>query len=166
LFAMPAWLYRWHCGWLLGHRFLLLIHVGRRSGLRRRTVLEVVEYRSDVPEAVVVSAYGHNADWLRNIAASPSPEVIIGRQCFVASYRRLGEAEAAQVLRGYLQRNRLIAPLIRVVLSRFLGWEYDGSEAHSGLLAAQLPVLAFRPADRPLSRTAGEGGAHAAGVGG
>ena len=50
------YLYRWKCGWLLGHRFLLLIHVGRRTGLRRCTVLEVLEYRKEGSEAVVMSA--------------------------------------------------------------------------------------------------------------
>ena len=45
LFQAPVYLYRCGGGRLLGHRFLLLIHVGRRSGLRRHTILEVIEYR-------------------------------------------------------------------------------------------------------------------------
>jgi deazaflavin-dependent oxidoreductase (nitroreductase family) len=75
LFRAPVYLYRWKCGWLLGHRFLLLINIGRRTGLRRYTVLEIMEYRKEGPEAVVMSAFGPNADWLRNIEATPSPEV-------------------------------------------------------------------------------------------
>ena len=46
LFRAPVYLYRWHLGWMLGHRLLLLTHIGRRTGLRRQTVLEVVELRS------------------------------------------------------------------------------------------------------------------------
>ena len=145
LFRAPAWLYRWRCGGLLGHRFLLLIQVGRRSGLRRYTVLEVIEYRPDGPEGIVISAFGRNADWLRNIEVTPSFDVVIGRARFSAIYRRLGEAEAAQALLGYQRRNRPIMPIIRLVLSRFLGWRYDGSERHARRLAAQLPVIAFRP---------------------
>ena len=57
LFRLPAILYRWRCGWLLGRRFLLLIHVGRRTGKLRRTVLEVIEYRRDLVEALVISAF-------------------------------------------------------------------------------------------------------------
>jgi hypothetical protein len=34
LLALPILLYRLHRGWLFGHRFLLLIHMGRKSGLR------------------------------------------------------------------------------------------------------------------------------------
>jgi deazaflavin-dependent oxidoreductase (nitroreductase family) len=80
---------------------LLLIHVGRRTGLRRHTVLEVMQYRKEGPEAVVMCAFGRNADWLRNIEATRGPEVVIGAQCFVAGHRFLGEEEAVAVVTGY-----------------------------------------------------------------
>jgi deazaflavin-dependent oxidoreductase (nitroreductase family) len=148
LFRAPVYLYRWKCGWLLGHRFLLLIHLGRRTGLRRHTVLEVMEYRQEGPEAVVMSAFGRNADWLRNIEATPGPEIVIGSQHFVAAHRFLDEEEAIRVITGYERRNRLIAPIIRAVLSRLLGWRYDGSNRARRRLVAKLPLIAFRPADR------------------
>ncbi|MFZ3234097.1 MAG: nitroreductase family deazaflavin-dependent oxidoreductase [Stellaceae bacterium] len=150
LFRLPAYFYRWRLGWLLGHRFLLLIHVGRRSGRRRCTVLEIAEYRPEGPEAIVISAFGHDADWLRNLEATPaSPEVVIGSRRFPASCRILGEEEAIRVLGGYERRNRLVAPIIRLVLSRLLGWRYDGSTEHRRRLAAQLPFVAFRPRPGP-----------------
>jgi deazaflavin-dependent oxidoreductase (nitroreductase family) len=124
---------------------LLLIHVGRRSGRRRCTMLEIVEYRSEGPEAVVISAFGRDARWLRNIEATPDPEVVIGSLHFIAICRVLREEEAARVLGGYERRNRLMAPIIRRVLSRLLGWRYDGSAEHRRRLAAQLPFVAFRP---------------------
>jgi deazaflavin-dependent oxidoreductase (nitroreductase family) len=149
LFRTPVYLYRWKCGWLLGHRFLLLIHIGRRTGMRRRTVLEVMEYRKEGPEAVVMSAFGRNAGWLRNIAARPDPEVVIGSQHFIAAHRFLDEEEAMRVLTGYERRNWLIAPMIRGVLSRLLGWRYDGSTSARRRLVAQLPLIAFRMPPRP-----------------
>jgi deazaflavin-dependent oxidoreductase (nitroreductase family) len=145
LFQAPVFAYRCGCGWLFGHRLLLLIHIGRRTGVRRHTVLEIVEYRENGPEAVVVSAFGREADWLRNIEASPHPEVIIGSQHFVATYRVLGEDEAVRVLAGYQHRNRFIAPIVRAGFSWLLGWKFDGSEEHRHWLAAQLPFIAFRP---------------------
>jgi deazaflavin-dependent oxidoreductase (nitroreductase family) len=148
LFRVPAYLYRWKCGWLLGHRFLLLIHVGRRTGLRRDTVLEVIKYRAENTEAVVMSAFGRNADWLRNIEATPGPEVVTASQHFVAAHRFLDEQEALRVMTGYERCNWFIAPIIRAVLSRLLGWRYDGSEGARRRLVAQLPLIAFRPADR------------------
>jgi hypothetical protein len=39
----------WHLEWLFGERSLLLTHTGRRTGLRRQTVLEVVEYWNEGP---------------------------------------------------------------------------------------------------------------------
>jgi deazaflavin-dependent oxidoreductase (nitroreductase family) len=145
LLRAPAYLYRWRLGWLFGHRFLLLVHVGRRSGTRRCTVLEIVEYRPERPEAVVISAFGSNADWLRNIEAASHPEVMIGSQRFTAVHRRLGPDEAECVLAGYERRNRLAAPIIRAVLSRLLDWRYDSSAEHRRRLAAQLSLIAFRP---------------------
>jgi deazaflavin-dependent oxidoreductase (nitroreductase family) len=145
LFRAPASLYHWRCGWLLGRRFLLLVHIGRRSGRRRETVLEVAEYRRSGPEIVVVSAYGHAADWLRNIEASPKAEVIIGRDRFTAAHRILGEEEAIQVIKGYEHRNRLIGPIVRLGLGCFLGWRYYGTDADRRRLVAQLPLIAFHP---------------------
>jgi deazaflavin-dependent oxidoreductase (nitroreductase family) len=145
LFRAPANLYRWRCGRLLGHRFLLLIHTGRRTGLRRQTVLEVMEYRNDGPEAIVMSAFGLDADWLRNIRAAPEPEVIIGSCRFTATYRLLEADEAIRVIAGYERRNRFAAPIIRRVLSGLVGWRYTGSDKDRHRLAAQLPLVAFRP---------------------
>jgi deazaflavin-dependent oxidoreductase (nitroreductase family) len=84
VFQAPAIIYRWRCGWPLGHGFLLLIHVGRRTGLPRRTVLEVVEYRREGREAIVISAFGRNAGWLRTIQAMSSFELIVGSRRFAA----------------------------------------------------------------------------------
>src|SRR5690348_2903618 len=143
----PALLYRWNCGWLLAHRFLLLIQRGRRTGLRRHTVLEVLEYRKDGPEPVVMSAFGRNADWLRNIEATPGPEVVIGSHRFAAVHRFLEEEEAVSAITGYEARNWLIKPIIRRVLSRLLGWKYRGSANDRRRLVKQLPLIAFRPTD-------------------
>ncbi len=145
LFRAPVYLYRWRLGWLLGHRLLLLSHTGRRSGLRRQTVLEVVDYRKQGPEAVVVSAFGRDADWLRNIEARPDEEVTIGTHHFAASHRFLGESEAMRVLRDYEHRNRLIAPVVRAGLSWVAGWPYRGQEDDRLRLVQQLPFVAFHP---------------------
>ena len=144
LFRLPAYLYHWKCGWLLGHRFLLLIHTGRRTGVRRHTVLEIMEFRSKIPEMVVMSGFGPEADWLRNIQATPGAEVIIGARRFPVAHRILDEEEALNVITGYERRHRLLAPVVRAVLSRLLGWQYDSSEHARRRLVAQLPFVAFR----------------------
>lgn len=144
LFRAPVYLYRWHLGWLFGHRCLLLAHTGRRSGLRRQNVLEVVEYRPQGPEAVVVSGF-RNSDWLRNIEATPDEQVTLGALRFAATHRFLGEEEAAQVMKDYEYRNRWIAPLVRRGLSWLVGWPYRGTDDDRHRLVRQLPMIAFRP---------------------
>ena len=145
LFRGPVYLYRCKCGWLLGRRFLLLCHTGRRTRRRHQTVLEIMEYREEIPEAIVMSAFGQNAEWLRNIQAFPELEITIGRQQFAMTYRTLDPDEAAAVVRRYEQRNWLFKPVIHVVLSRFLRWQYRGTDRDRRRLAAQLPMIAFRP---------------------
>ncbi len=92
-----------------------------------------------------MNAFGRNADWLRNIEATPGQEVVIGSQHFSAAHSFLGEAEAVQVIAGYEQRNWLIRPIIRAVLSRLLGWRYRGSMSDRQRLVQQLPLIAFHP---------------------
>jgi hypothetical protein len=47
-----------------------------------------------------MSAFGRNADWLRNIEATQGPEVVIGSQSFVAAHRFLAEEEALAAVTG------------------------------------------------------------------
>jgi deazaflavin-dependent oxidoreductase (nitroreductase family) len=148
VFRLPAQLYHWRCGWLLGRRFLLLIHTGRRTGRRRETVLEIMEFRQVDREMVVMSGFGRYADWLRNIQANPRVEIMVGTKRFAATFRLLDAAEAVTVVAGYEHRNRWFGRIIRAVLTRLLGWRYDGSEASRRRLAIQLPLVAFRPIER------------------
>ena len=92
-----------------------------------------------------MSAFGTKADWLRNIESNPAAEVIIGSRRFPAVHRFLRPDEAVDVLRGYLERHRLIAPIVRFFLSRMVGWRFDGSQEQCGQVVAQLPLIGFRP---------------------
>jgi deazaflavin-dependent oxidoreductase (nitroreductase family) len=145
LFRAPVYLYRWRLGWLLGHRCLLLTHIGRRSGLRYQTVLEVIEFRKEESEVVVANGFGPNSDWVCNIEAGPGEEVTIGLRHFEASHRFLGEEEAVRVIERYEWRNRFIAPIVRDGFSWLLGWPYRGSHGDRRRLVRQLPLIAFRP---------------------
>ena len=145
LLRAPARLYDWHLGWLLGRRFLRLTHVGRRSGRRYQTVLEVVGENPGTGELIVVAGFGRSAEWFRNLQANEAWEVKVGVKRFVPIHRVLGEAEADAVLVAYERRNRLVAPLIRAVLSRLIGWRYDGSESARRALVRELPMVGLRP---------------------
>jgi deazaflavin-dependent oxidoreductase (nitroreductase family) len=140
-------LYAAHAGWLLGHCFLLLRHRGRRSHRRYRTVLEVVAWRPATREAVVLSGLGHRAQWYRNLLAGQAVQVQVARLRFAPAVRPLGSDEAVGVLADYERRNRLVAPLVRGVLSKLAGFRYDGSDAARRRLVQTLPLVALRPRD-------------------
>jgi deazaflavin-dependent oxidoreductase (nitroreductase family) len=148
VFRAPVWLYDHHLGWLLGRRFLCITHTGRKSGRTYRTVLEVVAVRG-AGEFLVIAGLGRTSDWYRNIRATPASKVVVGRHQFRPVHRVLDETEAAAVMADYQHRNRWIMPIIRPVLTRLLGWHYDGSTAALAHLARQLPILALSPKQSP-----------------
>jgi deazaflavin-dependent oxidoreductase (nitroreductase family) len=145
LLRAPVALYSAHAGWLLGHRFLLLRHRGRRSQRLYGTVLEVLAWRPAAREAVVMSGFGPGSQWYRNLLAGQAVEVRIARLRFAPEARPLGDEEAVGVLADYERRNRLAAPLVRAVLSRLAGFGYDGSDAARRRLVQALPLVALRP---------------------
>lgn len=149
LLRAPARLYDWNAGWLLGRRFLLLTHTGRRTGQRHRTMLEVIGTRPTAGELLVVAGLGRSANWYRNLQAHVAVEVAVGRQRFRPEHRTLSQGEAIAALRDYERRNRLAAPVVRRVLSWLVGWRYDGSDGARRHLARELPVVAFRPTEHP-----------------
>ncbi|MDQ2781510.1 nitroreductase family deazaflavin-dependent oxidoreductase [Lapillicoccus sp.] len=145
IFRAPRHLYAWHAGWLLGHRFLMVEHRGRRSGKRYTTVLEVVHRDRTVPEYVVIAGLGAGADWYRNVRSHATCRIQVGRSSFEASWRDVEPSEAARLLAGYERRARVAAPVLRRVLTSLVGWKYDGSAAARDRLVCELPMLAFRP---------------------
>ena len=128
---------------MLGHRFLLLEHRGRRTGRLYRTVLEVVEFDRVRGEAVVMSGRGRRAGWYRNVTAGGAVAIEIGGRRFAPELRLLDADEAAAVLAVYERRNRFIAPLVRRVLSRLAGFEYYGSPEARLRLVQELPLVGF-----------------------
>src|SRR4051812_42443008 len=93
LLRAPVALYSAHAGWLLGHRFLLLAHRGRRTGRVYRTVLEVVAWDAVTREAVVMSGFGRASQWYRNVLATDPAEVRIARLRFAPRVRELDAEE-------------------------------------------------------------------------
>ncbi len=137
----PVRLYDLNAGWLLGHRFLLLTHRGRRTGRRYRCPLEVLVWRPDVREAIVMAGFGPKSQWYRNVLAGGATEVQIARQRFAPVARQLEAEEATTVIAAYEQRNRLVRPIVRAVLSRQAGFPYDGSDAARRRLVEALPLV-------------------------
>ena|SRR5690625_1098868 len=128
----PIVLYRLGLGGLLGRRFVLLEHRGRRSGQVRQVVLETI---SVDPEVIhVVSGYGEQAQWLRNVRADPRVRATCGwARPRAGRAQILPAAEGTAVLQDYRRRH----PLAARILGHTLG----------------LPAL---PAEEPLPIEIGE----------
>jgi deazaflavin-dependent oxidoreductase (nitroreductase family) len=145
LLRVPAQLYDWHAGWLLGGRFLRLTHRGRKSGRRYHTVLEVIATDKAAEEVVVMAGFGRSSDWFQNLQTAPADEIAIGGRRYRPQHRILDETEASDLLADFERRNRIIAPIVRRALGWMAGWPYDGSYAARAQLVQQLPMVGFRP---------------------
>lgn len=139
-YELPRLLYRWRLGWMLGHRFLMVTHRGRRTGRMRHTVLEVAHYDPETRECVVAAAYGRKTDWYQNIHAHPALLVQVGRARYTPVQRDLSPEETLFFLREYEHRYRWAFYLF---MHRLYG--YDGTEAGLCELARRIPAVAFRP---------------------
>src|SRR5689334_12771192 len=89
LYRLPIWLFRLHLGWLFMRRFLLLTHVGRKSGLPRQTLLEILQYDQEKERYVVFAGWGEQADWVKNVEKTPQVTVQVGQRSFPAQALRL-----------------------------------------------------------------------------
>lgn len=143
VFRIPQPLYSAGLGWIFGHAFLLLVHRGRKSGRTYETALKVLTYDAQTREAIIFSAWGERADWIRNIRTTPALEVRIGRERFVPVQRFLSEDEAFKVVVAYRRRH----PLRLRLLSLPLGWgDLDSDAAVRGFVRTR-PFLSLRPAE-------------------
>ena len=140
---MPIYLYRIDLGWLLGHRFLLIFHRGRKSGLLHETVLEVLFHDPDTRESVVLSAWGERSDWYRNVAATPALEVRTGGKRYVPEQRFLAPEENHAIVCDYGRRH----PLAFRVFAKVFGYPLHGTRAERREVARSLRLVAFRPRD-------------------
>jgi deazaflavin-dependent oxidoreductase (nitroreductase family) len=126
---------------MLGRTFLLIAHQGRTSGKRRETVAMALAYDRGTREAVVCSAWGPNAEWIRNLRAHPALQIQIGRDAYVPEQRFLSEDEsvgvAAEFVRRHPWRTRLFAAI--------LGWGDLSSETEVREFVRTRPFVSFRP---------------------
>ena len=147
-YDLPRWLYRWRLGWVGGHRFLMVTHLGRKTGRTRQTVLEVAHYDPATRECVVAAAYGSRSDWYQNIHAHPALLVQVGRARYTPVQRDLSPEETLFYLRDYERR---YPRAFRWFMHRL--YAYDGTETGLRELAQRMPAVAFRPASIHMHET-------------
>lgn len=149
LFRAPLLTYRLHLGWLFGGRFLRLTHTGRKSGLPRQAVLEVIDHDADADTYYVVSGFGRKSQWFKNMQVNPQVTIQVGPRVLEARADVLEDSASGQKLVDYARRH----PLAATALTRALGYDLDGSdEQYRQLGARYMPVVALRP-QRVLRQT-------------
>jgi deazaflavin-dependent oxidoreductase (nitroreductase family) len=121
----PIYLYRVRLGFIFGSRLLMLEHTGRTTGARRFVILEVVDHPAP-DEYVVVSGFGANAQWYRNIQANPQVRVSVGpRRSIPACATPMTDAEATVSLNRYIEQHPHAWNTLRTTIERAVGHPVD-----------------------------------------
>ena len=143
LFRLPIWLYRLRLGWLLTRRVLHLTHTGRKSGLPREVVLEVVRYWPGTNTYVVASAWGERADWYQNIQQTPQIWIKVGRLSSAAIAVPLSGEQAERAFQEYAAEH----PFALRYLSQFMGYETPQTDFDLRQIGRQVPMVGLEPLD-------------------
>ena len=102
---IPIKIYNAGLGGLLGHRFMLLKHMGRKSGRIYETVLEVPYFDRETGRSFVISGWSDKADWFRNIEAQPAVGVTTGVQPYKPVQRCLTTEEVLRFWPSFRQKH-------------------------------------------------------------
>lgn len=139
---LPIWLYRFGLGWMLGDRFLMLVHTGRKSGLPRRTVIEVVQHDKANNTYYVVSGWAEKSDWYQNIRKTPQVTVQVRGRKFKSQAEFIPVEQSIEILKTYAREH----PVAFSELSElFLGERMKPGSDAPEQLARRMPMVAFRP---------------------
>jgi deazaflavin-dependent oxidoreductase (nitroreductase family) len=139
-FRLPIWLYRAGLGWMLGDRFLLLNHIGRKSGLPRQAVLEVVQHDRQSDVYVVAVGFGEKSQWYQNILSQPAVSIQVGRRKLDVTAQPLDPQTAGEVFVDFARRYPGEAKM-----AGMLGYEVDGSEEDYRQMGELMTLVALRP---------------------
>ena len=138
-FRLPILAYRLGVGWLFGQRFLLLNHVGRKTGLPRQAVIEMVEHDAAAGTWAVASGFGHTAAWYRNLRQTPDATIQVGRREYAVTARFLTAADGGTAMRRYAERY----PKTARRLASFMGFDPDGSASGYQAIGERIPFVRF-----------------------
>lgn len=141
LLRLPVGLYRAGLGGLLGKRFLMITHTGRKTGRERQTVVEVVDHDPASGVYYVVSGWGERSNWYRNVMANPRVTVQVGNHKFDAIAERASPEEGARIMLFYAREH----PQALRMLAQIMDYPLDGTEESAQEFGRKIPVLAFRP---------------------
>ena len=130
--AVHRWLYVHTRGWIggsaIGFRFLLLEHIGRKTGIRRLTPILYVEDGDRFVLAASNAGQPRHPAWWLNLEARPESTVRVGRRTLAVKARLASDAEL---------------PRYWALLTESYRW----FDQYRDVAGREIPVVVLEPAD-------------------
>lgn len=142
VYRLPIHVYRLGLGRIFGSRLLLLQHVGRRTGMQRQSVLEVVEHDRTDGSFVVASGWGASSAWYRNVVHTPAVSIQVANRTLAVTAVPIPAEEGEDVFARYVGHHPIAA---KWLLPRLQGIAVDGSQADFRAVGRHLPFVRFVP---------------------
>lgn len=141
LFRAPIWLYRLGLGGILGGRFLLLNHIGRKSGQTRQAVLEVVGRDKEAGAYLIASGFGRKSDWYLNILAQPQVTIQVRWQTLAVTAVPLTPEQSGEAMVDYFRRH----PTAAKNLGKLIGYEARSEADFQTIGREMIPFIRLVP---------------------
>lgn len=138
---LPIYLYRMRLGPLMGGRFLLLNHIGRKSGLPRQAVIEVGRHDPATGSYVICSGFGEKSAWYQNLMAHPDVTIQVGNRRLPVRARRMTPEEGSDEMLDYAKRH----PKAAKKLAGYMGFVGDGGESVYREVGRVMPFIELTP---------------------
>ena len=183
MFKWPVQLWRLGLGPWLGRLFILITHTGRKSGLPRRTLVEL--HRID-GKTYAPSGFGRRSQWYRNIEVDPRVTIqtaagtesciairVTNDKEMLALLHEMGASAGQGILKRYL-KSLDIEPTDADILAkkdRIYWLRFDPTDEPTplplkadliwvwpllGLMTAVVALLRFRPNPSPVANLSAE----------
>lgn len=137
----PIWLYGHRLGWMLTGHFIELNHVGRKTGLPRKAVVEVCRHDDGTGSYVICSGWGERSQWFQNLMANPNITIQVRNRRIPVTAHRLTAEQGGKEMVAYAHCH----PRAAKRLSRFMGFEPDGSDDRYRDIGRNLPFVRLDP---------------------
>jgi len=138
--SLPVVMDRHGLGWMLGSRFIIIEHEGRRSGRIYRTPVEVVAHHIEPLSWTVVAAWGDPPQWFANLQHRDARAVVVAGRRYDAPVQQIVDAdEANDLLVAYAFGHPLVARL----LFRVLSWPAPRQPGAFRQIAESVPLIRF-----------------------
>ncbi|MEW5940166.1 MAG: nitroreductase family deazaflavin-dependent oxidoreductase [Chloroflexota bacterium] len=142
-FKVPVWVHKLGFGgWerIIGAQWMLIATTGRKSGRKRETMVDVMDYDAASDTYYIEAAYGSRADWVKNIEAAPRFHAQVGRRKFYARLEPLSNQNAGELMVKFYRAK----PAYTRSVMKMVGMTFTG-EDDLRALGSKLTLFAVKP---------------------